>query len=160
MARVILYPAQVRKTAIDKAFPLVKVVLVDTLALSRRYVPRRKPRPYDPRPTGRLQRSLKRQGPITKVRTVSGRVGSEREYAMSVHDGARAHRFSARRKRLLSFWWEKHDVRFAGKSVNHPGVRAFAKKQYLWLPLTIVARRHNFRVRRLRGPLASGLSEI
>lgn len=94
------------------------------------------------------------------MRTVSGRVGSNREYAASVHEGAKGHPIVARRKKLLSFWWEKENVRFAGRSVNHPGVRPFARKQFLWLPLNIVARRHNFKTRRLRGPLAGNLSDI
>lgn len=160
MARLVLYPVQVKKAAVDKSFPLVKMVLVETLSLSKRYAPKRKPRPYDRRPTGRLQRSLKQQGPVVRVRTVTGRVGSTRNYALAVHDGSAPHRIIARQKPVLSFWWEKHSVRFAGKSVNHPGIRAFARKQYLWLPLTMVARRHGFKTRRLRGVLASGLADI
>lgn len=159
MATFIPDRAGIRYAAISVAHPLVKDVMDETLAGAKRYVRDRKPRPYDDRPTGRLKRSLKKQGPVTRVRTISGRVGSNREYAMSVHDGARPHRITARRARLLSFWWEERGVRFAGRKVAHPGVRPHSRRQFLWLPLNVAAKRHNFKTRRLVG-LAGNLSGI
>lgn len=161
MATLILNPASVRQAAINRALPDVEKVLAGTLLLSRRYTPVRAPRIYDRRPTGRLLRSLRRRGPKVLRTRITGQVGSTLRYAASVHEGARPHVIRARNKRLLSFFWEREFTRFVGKKVNHPGIRRYSRTQYLYLPLVLVGRRHNFIVRRvgegtgIPSPLAS-----
>lgn len=147
MAKVYLNQEAIRETTVRLSTPLVDKMLYRTYAGAKRKVPVRTPRLFDDRPTGRLKRSMTKQGPIARSRTVTGRVGSRRPYAMSVHDGSKAHRIAARRARLLSFWWTKHNVRFAGPRVNHPGVRK--GNPFLWDPLVEAARRYGFKTRRL-----------
>lgn len=157
MAKLILFPQQVRETATEFAFPKVDQTLTQTLALAKRYVPVRKPRPYDKRPTGRLKRSLLKHGPKRMVTQVKGDVGSRARYAISVHDGAAPHVIVAKKPNLV-FYWEREDVTFVGKKVNHPGVRRSSRTQYLYLPLAIVGRRNGFMVRRINtGGIASSL---
>lgn len=157
MAKLILFPKEVRETATEAVYPLVDRTLTETLALSKRYVPVRNPRPYDKRPTGRLKRSLRKHGPKRQVTQVKGDVGSRLRFAMSVHDGARPHKIVAKKPNLV-FYWEREDVTFVGKSVNHPGVRRSRRTQYLYLPLAIVGRRNGFIVRRINaGGIASTL---
>lgn len=157
MARYYPNKAYTRLVAQGEAKPLVAKVLTETFALSKRYVPVRNPRKYDRRPTGRLKRSLKRTGPRVLVNSVKGNIGSRLPYAISVHDGAGPHRIAARKKDRLFFFWEKVGHVFSGDSVNHPGVRRFARTQYLYLPLSIVGRRNNFIVRRLTPGVGSPL---
>lgn len=156
MAKLILFPKEVRETATEFAVPKVDAVLTQTLALSKRYVPVRKPRPYDRRPTGRLKRSLRKHGPKRQVTQVKGDVGSRARHAASVHDGAIPHPIVAKKPNLV-FYWEREDVTFVGKSVNHPGVRRSSRTQYLYLPLAIVGRRNGFIVQRLTPGIASPL---
>lgn len=146
-----------RLVAQTEAKPLVDRVLTETFALSKRYVPVRAPRKYDRRPTGRLKRSLKKTGPRVLVNSVKGNVGSRLPFAISVHDGAGPHRIVARSKPRLFFFWENAGRVFSGDAVNHPGVRRFARTQYLYLPLAAVGRRHGFIVRRLTPGSASPL---
>jgi hypothetical protein len=156
MARVILNKPEIRRTSQDLAFPLVDKTMDETLALARRYVPVRKPRPYDKRPTGRLKKSLRKVGPKKMITQVKGSVGSRLKYAISVHDGANPHTIVARKPNLV-FYWEREDVTFVGKKVNHPGVRRSSRTQYLYLPLAMVGRRNGFIVRRIRADIASPL---
>lgn len=156
MAKLILFPQEVRQTATEFAFPKVDDVLTQTLALSKRYVPVRNARPYDRRPTGRLKRSIRKHGPKRMVTQVKGDVGSRARHAASVHEGAVPHVIQAKKENLV-FYWEREDVTFVGKRVNHPGVRRHSRTQYLYLPLAIVGRRHGFIVRRLSPGIASAL---
>jgi len=156
MAKLILDKTAVRYTGITEVFPLVNKTMNETLELSKRYVPVRKPRAFDRRATGRLKRSLRKVGPRKGVWSVAGKVGSTLRYAASVHEGAQAHVIRARNEPNLVFFWEREGVTFVGKKVRHPGVRHFARKQYLFLPLAIVGRRNGFVVRR-KTPLTSPL---
>lgn len=156
MAKLILNKPEIRRTAQDFAFPLVDKTLDETLALARRYVPVRKPKPYDRRASGRLQKSLRKRGPLKQITQVKGSVGSTLRYAASVHEGAKPHAIVARKPNLV-FYWEKKNVTFVGKRVNHPGVRRFARTQYLYLPLSLVGRRNGFIVRRVKEDIASPL---
>lgn len=149
MAKYIPNKPFTRLVAQTEAKPLVDTVLTDTFALAKRYVPVRAPRKYDRRPTGRLKRSLKKTGPRVLVNSVKGNIGSKLPSAASVHDGAEPHRIVARTKPNLFFFWEQKGEVFSGTAVNHPGVRRFARTQYLYLPLAIVGRRNNFIVQRL-----------
>lgn len=156
MAKVILFKPVVRQTAQDFAFPLVDKTMDETLALARRYVPVRKPKPYDRRASGRLKRSLRKRGPRKQITQVKGSVGSTLRYAASVHEGARPHQIVARKPNLV-FYWEKKNVTFIGKRVNHPGVRRRSRTQYLYLPLSLAGRRNGFVVRRTAQDIASSL---
>jgi hypothetical protein len=148
MAKVILFPNEVRAAATEKAFPLVDKVLDETLAGAKRTVPVRSPRPFDKRPTGRLKRSLRKVGPKKMVTQVKGSVGSRLRFAASVHDGANPHEIRAKKPNLV-FYWQRENVTFVGKRVNHPGVSKGARTQYLFIPLTIAAVRNDFLVRRI-----------
>jgi hypothetical protein len=149
MAKVILNKPEVRKTATEAILPSVERTLDQTLALAKRLVPVRKPKPFDRRPAGRLKRSLIKRGPKKLVNRVEGEVGSRLAYAASIHDGAKPHPIFARRKKNLVFYWQKEDVTFVGKKVNHPGVRKRKRKQFLYLPLRVAGLRNGFKVRRL-----------
>lgn len=150
----------IQLTATALATPLVDKVLDETLTLAKRRVPVRQSRQFDHRPTGRLKKSLRKEGPRKLKTRVAGRVGSGLRYAASVHQGAEAHPIVARRKPLLVFHWEKKGITFAGKTVNHPGIRRSSRTQYLYLPLVLVGRRHGFIVRQTSSGIASGLSGI
>lgn len=160
MATFIPNPAGIRQAAINEALPRVKRVMGGTLRLARSYVPKRSPRPGDRRAVGRLERSLRQRGPRVLKTVITGDVGSGLRYAASVHDGAKPHIIVARQRRLLSFFWERHGIWFVGRHVNHPGVRRYARTQYLYLPLSIVGRREGFLVRRTRTDISSPLAGI
>lgn len=160
MARWVPDRAEIHATSSRLATPLVDKVLDQTLALARRRVPVRRARQFDYRPTGRLQRSLRKRGPRVLKTRVVGDVGSTLRYAAAVHQGAEAHPIFARRKPLLVFFWARESVTFVGYRVNHPGVRRFARTQYLYLPLVLVGRRHGFIVRQSSSGIASGFSGI
>lgn len=147
-------------TSVALATPLVDEVLDGTLRLAKLRVPVRRPRQFDKRPTGRLKASLRKVGPRKLKTRVSGKVGSTRNYAAAVHQGAEAHPIVARRRPLLSFYWEKEGRSFHGRSVAHPGIRRSSRTQYLYLPLVVVGRRHGFTVRQGSSGVASGLRGI
>lgn len=158
MAKVILYPAEVRSTATEAAYPLVDKTLDQTLALARRYVPVRTQKPFDRRPSGRLKKSLHKRGPKRQITQVSGSVGSVLRFAASVHQGAAPHVIVANSKPQLVFYWERKDVTFVGRKVNHPGVQRGSRTQYLYLPLVVVGRRNGFIVRQTSSGIASPLA--
>lgn len=153
MAKVILFPLQVHHTSSTAAEPLVDKVLTETLELAQRRVPvRASTRPFDRRTTGRLKRSLKKRGPFIKVTKVDGTVGSRLPYASSIEDGAKAHTFGPRFQPDLVFYWEREDVTFVGKRVNHPGVRQ--PSHFLWDSLRAAAFANGFKTRRLPAKVA------
>lgn len=160
MATFIPDKTDIYLTSVALATPLVDKVLDGTLSLARRYVPVRNPRQFDKRPTGRLKASLKKVGPRKLKTRVSGKVGSTKNYAAAVHQGAEAHPIVARRRPLLSFYWEKKGVSFHGLRVKHPGIRRSSRTQYLYLPLAVVGRRNGFIVRQTTSGIASGLGAI
>ena len=78
--------------------------------------------------TGALGKASKYEvkgGP--KAKTL--RLLNRKRYAAPIDKGARPHRITARRKPLLRFFWAKQGRWFSGKSVNHPGNRAY---RFLW----------------------------
>lgn len=157
MAKFVPNKPDIRLTSQTLAKPLVEKVLDETLTLSRRYVPVRKQKPYDRRPTGRLKKSLRKRGPTTLITRITGSVGSGLRYAASVHEGAEPHVIVARNKKALHFYWERRNVEFFGLSVKHPGVPRHSRTQYLYLPLSIVGRRNGFIVTRTVAGRASPL---
>lgn len=160
MATVLLNKETVHRTASEKALPLVTKVLEQTLTGARRKVPKRDPRFGDRRAVGRLAASLKQRGPRVMKTQVKGSVGSTLNYAISVHDGAKAHLIVARRVRFLSFYWERRDLFFVGKRVNHPGIRQGRNTEYLYKPLQVAGRRNGFIVRRLVTGVAAGFADV
>jgi len=86
---------------------------------------------------------------------VVGRVGANKKYAETVHQGSKAHIIRGRGKQL-KFRWERGSLllqhRGRGKrgarqmffftSVRHPGNKRPVR--YLTTPLALVARRHGF----------------
>ena len=112
-----------------------------------------------------LAESIEIQGPLVVGTQVRGAVGSRKEYALAVHDGARRHdifprgavgilRYKDRKAPQLKFYWRREgriaffphipgSPRTAARS--HPGIR-YGKK-YLEIPMVAVARRHRLNVR-------------
>ncbi len=115
--------------------------------------------------TGELASSIEIQGPLVVGTQVRGAVGSRLDYALAVHDGAKAHwifpkgaqgviRFGSHKRPQLRFFWRRQGriaffphipggARTVGRS--HPGIR-YGKK-YLEIPMVAVARRHRLNVR-------------
>lgn len=154
--RVILYHALIRAHSLEVAKRLVRQVLYETEFGAKIIA---SGGPYS---VGNLADSIHSDGPNVSGISVSGRVGSNLNYAKSVHDGAKVHwifpkaakgviRFGNRRRPQLKFFWRR-----AGRVVylphipgspgrighSHPGVKA---KHYLTEPLRNAARRHGFR---------------
>lgn len=149
MAKLILFKPEVRRTSQDFAFPLVRKTMNEAYSGAKRKAPVRKPKPFDKRPAGRLRKSIRRRGPRKLITKVQGSVGTTLRYSKSVHDGAKSHSIAARSKPNLVFYWEKRDVTFVGKKVNHPGVRKSSTTEYLYDPLLVAGRRNGFIVRRI-----------
>lgn len=117
---------------------------------AKRLAPVRQPN-ENGRSGGRLRASI---GTKMFVRTtaVRARIGSRVRYAEPAHQGARPHKINARRKKFLSFKWNKAaqygiPVTRRGKvqlkSVNHPGMTGIP---YLTSPLQIFGQAEGFRV--------------
>jgi hypothetical protein len=110
-----------------------------------------------------LAESIEIQGPLIVGTQIRGAVGSRKEYASSVHDGARRHdifpkgavgiiRYKDHKAPQLKFYWRREgrvaffphipgSPRTAGRS--HPGIR-YGKK-FLEIPMVAVARRHGLK---------------
>lgn len=150
MAKFIPFPLQIHHVTSTAAEPLVDRVLTETLEIAQRRVPvRASARPFDRRTTGRLKRSLKKRGPFIKVTKVDGIVGSSLAYADSIERGAKPHVIAARFQPDLVFYWQRQDVTFVGRYVNHPGVRQATN--FLYDSLQEAAFANGFKVRRLPG---------
>lgn len=115
--------------------------------------------------TGELANSIEIQGPLIVGLQVRGAVGSRKDYALAVHDGAQRHdifpkgavgiiRYKDRKAPQLKFYWRREgriaffphipgSPRTAGRS--HPGIRY--GKRFLEIPMVAVARRHGLNVR-------------
>lgn len=115
--------------------------------------------------TGELAESIEIQGPLVVGTQIRGAVGSRKDYALAVHDGADPHwifpkgaqgviRFGDRRAPQLRFFWRRegriaffpHIPGGPGKiGRSHPGIRY--GKRFLEIPMVAVARRHGLHVR-------------
>lgn len=128
---------------------------------AKRLAPVRKPN-ENGRSGGQLKASI---GTKVTVRNtgVTARVGSSKKYAEPAHQGANFHIIRARKKRFLSFKWDKaagygvpvtqkgkHKGKVALKSVRHPGMDGV---RYLTTPLLVVGKLEGFRVSVVRGLL-------
>lgn len=99
--------------------------------------------------TGALLISIRTDTRVT-THKIKARVGSNRPYAMVIHQGAKPHLIAPRRKTGLKFYWPAgvggltvgRMVCFKG-IVHHPGIKS---NKYLLLPLVIDAPRFGFRV--------------
>lgn len=158
MSRVVLNKTAVTKFGQRNGAIAVKSVLTPATAGAKRMAPRspahlsgnRKPKPGQ-----RLSSSIKSTQLKFTSLTVQARIEALSPYAMSIHEGAKAHRIAPRRKRALKFYWVKTVARQGGrrrirpgqasffKHVQHPGIRRPVK--FLTTPLAAAARASNFR---------------
>lgn len=115
--------------------------------------PVRKPGRGEP-PGGRLRASIGMDLKVQGQFHVRARVGSNVNYALVVHRGARRHLILPKHKRMLSFYWDKAPRRlvtqrgpYAGRvmlaSVMHPGMRG---RRYLTVPLRYWGHLDGFKV--------------
>lgn len=99
--------------------------------------------------TGALITSIRTDTQVW-VRKIKSKVGSRRNYAMVIHQGAQPHLIKPRRRTGMKFYWPAgvagltvgRVVCFKGV-VHHPGIRS---NKYLLLPLLIDGERMGFRV--------------
>lgn len=117
---------------------------------AKRLAPVRKPN-ENGRSGGRLRASLGTKMTVGNTR-VSARIGSRVRYAQVAHEGARPHPIYPRRKKFLSFKWNKaaqygipltRRGKVQLKRVSHPGMRGVS---YLTTPLVIAGYHNGFRV--------------
>jgi hypothetical protein len=157
MARVRINRATARVVSTEAGVKLINQVLYE---LSFEAHARVLVGPYV---SGNLARSLHREGPTVMGRRVTGRVGSDLPYAMSVERGAEVHaifpkgargvyRFGRTGRPKLRFYWREvgrvvYLPQVPGSrrkiGVSHPGQPG---KHYLTESLRNVARRHGMRV--------------
>jgi hypothetical protein len=115
--------------------------------------------------TGELADSIEIQGPLIRGLQVRGAVGSRKDYALAVHDGAKQHwifpkgaqgivRYGSHKRPQLKFYWRRqgriaffpHIPGGPGRvGLSHPGIRY--GKRFLEIPMVAVARRHGLNVR-------------
>jgi hypothetical protein len=114
--------------------------------------------------SGALAESITIDGPRLEGTKIRGSVGTRKDYARAVHDGAKVHwifpkgatgfiRFGSRRKPQLKFFWRREGrvvfmphVPGSRNKIghSHPGIRY--GKRFLAIPLEAAGRRHNMRV--------------
>jgi len=152
-----MYKAALQATSRDEAVRLVGNLLEDVKVAAKIIAA------SGPYSTGRLARSIDKDGPHVSGNIITGSVGSDLSYADTVHDGAPIHkifpkaapgvwRFGSRKAPQLKFYWRK-----AGKTVMFPHIPAslntvglshpgYKGKQYLSGPLKVFGRAQGFRV--------------
>lgn len=124
MAKLILNPLEVRRTAHAKALPKVNRFLRQSQAIARRTAPVGGGAPGSIRPTGaRLRTSMKTVGPQVTANLITGKMGSTLDYAATVSLGSQPHLIRARRAKTLKFFWNKVGHVVYPVKVNHPGNR-------------------------------------
>ncbi len=94
--------------------------------------------------TGRLARSIHKDGPHVTATAITGRVGSRLDYAAVAEVGARPHLiFPHPPRRYLKFFWRRVGRTVHLEKVRHPGYKG---KGYLERALREVALRHGMRI--------------
>lgn len=157
MARVFMYKAALRATSRAEALRLVDNLLTDVQLAAKVIVS------TGPYTTGHLADSIDKDGPRFTGNIVTGSVGSDLEYADTVHNGSPIHeifpkgargvwRFGSQKAPQLKFYWRRvgRVVYFPHipASINtygssHPGYKG---KKYLSTPLRVFGRAQGFRV--------------
>lgn len=155
MARVRISAISKQRTAQRAALPLVRRTTNQIEAGAQRLVPHGSHRSGSGRaaPGQPLSSSIKSSISVAAVR-ITGRVGSRKAYAATVHQGSRPHVIRGR-GRMLRFRWERGDflLRARGargaagrffffRSVRHPGNKRPVR--YLTTPLIMFARANGF----------------
>jgi hypothetical protein len=140
MAKVILDPIAVRRTAQVLTKPKVQKMVNDTVALSKRW-----PRAGNPAWTnsyGELNRA-------TTGRVFQdggdwvGVVENDKSYAMVVHEGGRARIIRARNGQFMKFRWKRFgDVLTFLEVVKHPKTKG---SKFITGPMRVIANREGFR---------------
>lgn len=146
MARVIIYRAKAEAYALELALRRV-----NDLTRSLEVHARERILSHDNFQTGALLMSIRSDTRVW-TRKIRSKVGSNRPYAMVIHQGAKAHLIAPRNRTGLKFFWPAgvgnpplavgRMVCFKG-IVHHPGIKS---NKYLLLPLVIDAPRFGFRV--------------
>jgi len=114
----------------------------ETAALAKRW-----PRAGNPAltygPTGELADSINYR--VRESANPSGIVGTDKRYALVVHDGGQERWISVRNKTWMRFRWKRFGGKiFYFKKIRHPATKG---SHFLTEPLRVVAARHGFVVR-------------
>lgn len=140
MARVHIDPIRVTKFGNKVTAPLIKTVISETVALSKRW-----PRAGNPAwtdSTGELNRRT--TGQTYNSPSPHGYVRNTLPYAMAVHEGTKPRIILAKTDRGMTFFWKrKGRIGLKFKMVYHPATKG---SHFLSAPLAIVAKRHGFKV--------------
>lgn len=155
MARVRLIRAEKVATALRYTVPLVRQVTEQVNRGAHVLVPRGDHMSGSGRrrPGKTLAASLYSRLSVRQLEVV-GRVGADKRYAETAHQGSKQHVISGKGKKL-KFRWERGSLRmqrrtgrgqqfFYFSSVVHPGNKRPVR--YLTTPLAMAARRNNFLV--------------
>lgn len=140
MAKVLLNPVAVRRTAQKLTKPKVQSMVNQTVTLSKRW-----PRAGNPAwtdSTGELNRHTR--GMVTE--TASGFLGvisNDLSYAMVVHNGGGPRMIFARRAKSMKFAWKRFGGRLTYlRKVRHPATKG---SYFLTQPMKIIAQREGFK---------------
>lgn len=134
----------------DRATLFVAKAAQEMESAARFLAPVRQPNENN-RSGGRLRASIGTKMTVSAYR-VKASIGSRVRYAEPAHQGASPHRILPRRKRFLSFKWNKaagygipltRRGKVQLKSVNHPGMSGVP---YLVTPLMAIGEKYGFRV--------------
>lgn len=140
MARVHIDPQRVTKLGNKVTTPMVRAVIKETVALSKRW-----PRAGNPAwtdSTGELNRHT--TGQTYASPSPHGYVRNDLVYALAVHEGTPARLIFARKPTGMNFYWKREARRGRGfKVVHHPATKG---SYFLTEPLAIVAKKHGFKV--------------
>lgn len=146
-------------TAQRLTIPLVRKTGNQILAGARRLAPRGShlSGSGERRPGRNLQHTLRANLGVTP-RFVTSMVGSENDYAATVHQGSRPHTIRSSQGRMLRFEWPRGTVLVRGRgghrgrqlvfyfhSIRHPGNKRPVR--YLTTPMHLFGRLNGFRTR-------------
>jgi len=140
MAKVHIDPIAVRREGNRVTTPLVKAMIKDTVALSKRW-----PRAGNPAWTdsyGTLNRHT--TGQTYTSPSPHGYIRNDLDYAMAVHEGTAPRLIFANTPAGMTFWWKRKQrwgVKF--RVVKHPRTKG---SYFLTRPAAIVAKRYNFKI--------------
>lgn len=139
MARVHIDPVRAKNHANAYTLPMVKRVISETVALSKRW-----PRAGNPAWTdsnGALNRAT--TGQTYKSPSPHGYVRNDKVYALAVHQGTEFRLIFSQKPSGMNFYWKRFGRRGRGfRVVKHPATKG---SFFLTRPLAIVSKRNNFK---------------
>lgn len=161
MSRIELSRTAVRISGQIAGRKAVTIVVGQALPLMKRAAPRSPAHlsgSRRPKPGRRLSEAIVTTPMIVTTTTVAQRIEARKDYAMSIHEGARRHRIPNRTGgKVLKFKWRRVVATRGGRRrvrptqysyfahVMHPGIRR--PVHFMTTPLAAVARVNNFHYR-------------